>query len=356
MLRLGGAAAVIVWLFYMSMIYGSSAMALTGFALIFFLGFSYVEVLWFRKKCKVRLEVPFAVASQEESVPVSLPVEIKGKLQPGKVRCLLEVRNTFSGKTKKKWMDGNAVYPYVPKKPGCYEFCLKKIRVYDLTGFFYVTRRIDQCVSVDVLPEICYVPVQLTDAVRNFFGDADRYDEFRPGYDPSELFDVREFQRGDRVQNIHWKLSAKADTWMVKEHSMPKACAVTILMDFGGTKAGTDRTDYLKLVAGLSFSLMDQKCAHYVAWYSREEAGILRSRVEDEESFYLFLYRFLKVDVQIQQRVDVLQAYKEKYRYERLVYLLVVTADLEIKCEGEIIGKADKEKLSQSMGQMELVL
>ena len=70
-------------------------------------------------------------------------------------------------------MDGNAVYPYVPKKPGCYEFCLKKIRVYDLTGFFYVTRRLDQCVSVDVLPEICYVPVQLTDAVRNFFGDAD---------------------------------------------------------------------------------------------------------------------------------------------------------------------------------------
>ena len=62
------------------------------------------------------------------------------------------------------------------------------------------------------------------------------------------------------------------------------------------------------------------------------------------------------MDEQTQQRVDVLQAYKEKYRYERLVHLLVVTADLEIKCEGEIIGKADKEKLSQSMGQMELVL
>ena len=136
MLRLGGAAAVIVWLFYMSMIYGSSAMALTGFALIFFLGFSYVEVLWFRKKCKVRLEVPFAVASQEESVPVSLPVEIKGKLQPGKVRCLLEVRNTFPGKRRKNGWTEMRCIRMCQKKPGCYEFCLKKIRVYDLTGFF----------------------------------------------------------------------------------------------------------------------------------------------------------------------------------------------------------------------------
>ena len=352
--RLGIAVAVIVWLFYMSMIYGSAAMALAGFALIFFMIFSYVELLWLWKNSSARLDIPLAMASQNEKITINLPVETKGKLQPGKVRCLLEVRNTFSGKKKKKWFLGNAAYPYELKQAGRYEFGLKKVRIYDLTGFFYVVRKVKKCVSVDVLPEICYVPVHLTDAVRNFFGDADRYDEFRPGYDPSELFDVREFQRGDRVQNIHWKLSAKADMWMVKEHSMPKACAITILTDFSGKKSGADRNAYLKLVAGLSFSLMDQKCAHYVAWYSEEDAGIVRSRVDDEESFYLFLYRFLRA--QTQQKVDVVQMYKEKCRYENLVHLLVVTMDLEIKCEDEIIGKAEKEKLSKSMGEMELVL
>lgn len=354
MWRLGIAAAVIVWLFYMSMIYGSAAMALAGFALIFFLIFSYVELFWLWKHSSARLEIPLAMASQNEKVAVRLSVETRGNLQPGKVRCRMEVRNTFSGKKKKKWFSGNVEYPYELKQAGRYEFELKKVRIYDLTGFFYVVRKENKCVSVDVLPEICYVPVQLTDAVRNFFGDADKYDEFRPGYDPSELFEVREFQRGDRVQDIHCKLSAKADTWIVKEHSMPRACAITILTDFSGKKTGTDRDAYLKLVAGLSFSLMDQKCAHYVAWYSEEDAEIVRSRVDDEESFYLFLYRFLKV--QTQQNVDVVQLYKEKYRYENLVRLLVVTMDLEIKCEDEIIGKAEKEKLSRSMGEMELVL
>ena len=40
------------------------------------------------------------------------------------------------------------------------------------------------------------------------------------GYDPSELFDVREFQNGDRLQSVHWKLSARTDELMVKELSL----------------------------------------------------------------------------------------------------------------------------------------
>lgn len=99
--RLGIAVAVIVWLFYMSMIYGSAAMALAGFALIFFMIFSYVELLWLWKNSSARLEIPLAMASQNEKITINLPVETKGKLQPGKVRCLLEVRNTFSGKRRK---------------------------------------------------------------------------------------------------------------------------------------------------------------------------------------------------------------------------------------------------------------
>ena len=97
--RLGIAVAVIVWLFYMSMIYGSAAMALAGFALIFFMIFSYVELLWLWKNSSARLEIPLAMASQNEKITINLPVETKGKLQPGKVRCLLEIH--FPGKRRK---------------------------------------------------------------------------------------------------------------------------------------------------------------------------------------------------------------------------------------------------------------
>ena len=81
--RLGIAVAVIVWLFYMSMIYGSAAMALAGFALIFFMIFSYVELLWLWKNSSARLEIPLAMASQKEKCVVCWKCEIHF---PGKRR------------------------------------------------------------------------------------------------------------------------------------------------------------------------------------------------------------------------------------------------------------------------------
>ena len=54
--------------------------------------FSYVELLWLWKNSSARLEIPLAMASQNEKITINLPVETKGKLQPGKVRCLLEVQ------------------------------------------------------------------------------------------------------------------------------------------------------------------------------------------------------------------------------------------------------------------------
>lgn len=51
----------------------------------------------------------------------------------------------------------------------------------------------------------------------------------------------------------------------------------------------------MKLLVSLSFSLMDQKCSHYVAWYDISINDIVRARVDDEEGFYIFLNSFLKI-------------------------------------------------------------
>ena len=66
---------------------------------------------------------------------------------------------------------------------------------------------------------------------RNFFGEAEIYDDFHPGDDPSEIFGVREFRAGDKMQSIHWKLSAKSDDLLVRENSQPKACPLVFLLE-----------------------------------------------------------------------------------------------------------------------------
>lgn len=77
-----------------------------------------------------------------------------------------------------------------------------------------------------MLPELDAVAVQVSERVRRYFGEAESYDDFQPGTDVSQIFDVREYRPGDRLQRIHWKLSAKSDGLLVREDSQPLACAV----------------------------------------------------------------------------------------------------------------------------------
>lgn len=51
------------------------------------------------------------------------------------------------------------------------------------------------------------------------FGET--YDTTRSGSDVDEVFDVREFQKGDHLASVHWKLSSKFDELMSREFSRP---------------------------------------------------------------------------------------------------------------------------------------
>lgn len=60
----------------------------------------------------------------------------------------------------------------------------------------------------------------------------------RKGNDPSEMFDLREYVTGDDVRSIHWKLSGKTDTLILRQASAPSLYNIVLLMDFGIEKNG----------------------------------------------------------------------------------------------------------------------
>lgn len=53
------------------------------------------------------------------------------------------------------------------------------------------------------------------------------------GNDPSETFDVRDYVPGDDVRSIHWKLSGKMDTLIVRQASDPAHYDTVLLPDLG---------------------------------------------------------------------------------------------------------------------------
>lgn len=64
---------------------------------------------------------------------------------------------------------------------------------------------------LSIMPKITLVMIEVGLASRYFQGEAEVYDD-KTGGDVYRVFQIRSFQPGDKIQNIHWKLSAKEES------------------------------------------------------------------------------------------------------------------------------------------------
>ncbi len=80
--------------------------------------------------------------------------------------------------------------------------------------------------KMEILPEsyseIVVMPmkIELNNALKELRGSLDEEEWIelaQKGTDPSEIFELRTYQQGDRLNTIHWKLSAKESELIVKE-------------------------------------------------------------------------------------------------------------------------------------------
>lgn len=314
-------------LLYLALLFKSSSLALLGFTEAVLMLLSFCWLIKDLRGLKVQIQMPIQIAEKNREFHMQLLIGCSKKLGYQKIKVLVAYRNTFGGKEQKTYLTaspvayGNGTYEYQLEitAPGNYEFQILKVRVYDLAGLFFLNKKIVSSANAMVLPDIREIPVAVGERVNNFFGDADVFDELRPGYDPAEVFSVREFRDGDKLPSVHWKLSAKMDTLMVKENSLPKACPVVLMLNGGKSKVG----EMIELAASLSFSMMDAGCPHFCVWLSKSTKDLIRTRVDDEESFYQFLTTFLQ-DGSREVAEDLQAQYTQKYRGEQYLHELLL--------------------------------
>jgi uncharacterized protein (DUF58 family) len=333
--------------FYIAFIYASAAIGLLGFAEAFLVVSAIVFFLYYKDRINVSVRIPIAVADPESRVNVCIESNNESPVPCMKIRYRILYGNTLIRKMHRKWLAGDTVYPgrnryqnqICPKHAGNYIFEVEKIRIYDMTGLFHINRKINRSAHLQILPELIGVEVRVSERTRNFYGEAETYDDFRPGDDASETFEIRSFRAGDRMQSVHWKLSAKSEELLVRENSQPLACAVVLFLDRGQKRysAGTAEC-FLSVAANLVFSLVGVSCPHYVAWYSGSRGEIVRIRVDDEESYYLFLNFYLE-DSRGKAPMDLRELYKEKYRYDHAIHQLILTPELKLYQNDNVIAE-----------------
>lgn len=351
---------------YFAMMYESAELMLLVYLQAALFVLSFFTVIF--RKCTIRgsLDVPVGIAEPDKENLVKLVITNKGFLPMARLEALVTVEDECTGRRTKEWMKtgtvlrGETVFvrSVAFSGTGTYKVRLKKLKVYDFTGLFSGKVRAKAERKVQVMPRLHQIPVRLSLSVRNFFGEAEAYDDMFPGHDNSELFDVREYRKGDRLQNIHWKLTAKQDELMVKEHSQPKACPVVLFLDVHSTKRMKRKErmlPYLEAAAALVFSLVDAECPHYVVWFDKALQDIVRLRVDDEELLFYFLNLLMDIEW-TQPKEDIILRYREKYKREPYVWGISLDETLVLKKDDEVLAQLSEKDIVQSLSQVELVL
>ena len=121
------------------------------------------------------------------------------------------------------------VYPVEMECCGRFVVRAEEIRLMDLSGLMEVTIPVNKEQECVVFPrgEECH-----REAGQLYMkGVSEAMESKEKGFDFSEISGIREYIPGDKLQNIHWKLSVKKDELMVKERVSVSAMQLSVLVE-----------------------------------------------------------------------------------------------------------------------------
>lgn len=225
---------------------------------------------------------------------------------------------------------------------------------YDCLGLFSWKKKVRQKKKVMVFPACYETNIKAGIRTRLFLADGEVYHPQTKGDDPSEVLNLRDYQKGDRLNRIHWKLSARNDTLIVSEMSLPIGCNVVLFLD-----ACTDVMDkerrrvYWEIVNTISQGLLQQECFHYLAWYDAAEQRLKRKAVREFEDLTDFWGEIIKYRM---GRQDFSKEYGQEFRGESYVTGIVWNQELELYCNGKFLMKAEPAGVKEQMLELELIV
>ncbi|BBF41652.1 hypothetical protein lbkm_0332 [Lachnospiraceae bacterium KM106-2] len=116
-----------------------------------------------------------------------------------------------------------------PEWCGVYTLSIRKLILSDFLGFFHITLHPCKHYQFTIYPDLIDIRIQNLDGSR-FESDSSYYPDHSQ-LDPYEVNGIREYQDGDSLKQIHWKLSNKLDRYMVKEYSLPSYQMIQLFID-----------------------------------------------------------------------------------------------------------------------------
>ena len=197
------------------------------------------------------------------------------------VRCRVRL---FTPKKEKIWkrsshflIPGGKLSLKIPAEHcGYQELRLRRARVLDCLGLFSFPIRLPGSVGTEILP-VPTPPEALPDVTRLLSPP------LRPkaGGGFSEIHELREYRPGDAMRDVHWKLSAKTDSLIVREPQEEVLTQALLTLRLEGPGAEAD--DCLDQLRFLSPWLLERGIPHTVLCFCGAEEAVSASILGEED-------------------------------------------------------------------------
>ena len=157
------------------------------------------------------------------------------------------------------------IYPIVMEYCGRFKVTVKEAVLTDVLGVVELKLPINETAECLVLPNGAERNREAGQIYQK--GVTEAYESKEKGYDFSDISGIREYIPGDKLQNIHWKLSVKKDELMVKERVSVSAMQLNILVDLANDEE-VSTEGVLELADSITKGFVLQNLPFTVNYYS----------------------------------------------------------------------------------------
>ena len=287
-----------------------------------------------------------------------------------RVICLMEAENLLTGEHSRIRIPGAAPahagtelpVEFTSRYCGKLQVALTGLEVYDPFGLFAFPVKAGGETVTLFPPDIFPMETQILYG-ESLSLDSDMFSMTKAGSDSSETFAIREYRPGDRIRQIHWKLSEKLDISMVREYGLPIQNTILLVLETGWLE-GQDRPQPACMDAlaeglfSLAESLTENQTVYSIAWYNHAQGELFCQEVNDPGEL-MGLYPQVLSAVPGQDPYSVLSHYMEGHEQFEFAHVVVFTpqhrADLttfewaglitEVVCQPQAAGSYQDQSI-----------
>lgn len=252
-----------------------------------------------RKTLRVSISASSNLEQGKEGT-VTITLHNEGFLPLGHGKCRLRLKNLLTEGETLLELDvfapakGKREFPLKLGSAHCgrVQIQVERLRLYDPFGLIGIRCKCNAAAHVTVQPR-GFVQTIWVSADASCPDDSPVYSQQKPGYDLSEVWQLREYQPGDSPRQIHWKLSSKLDKMVIREPSLPVRRSVLVFWERTQKSTPAETDAQADVLISVCRTLLEDGISFTLAWNDWESGGCVMQELRSMDDFAALLPRLL---------------------------------------------------------------